>query len=331
MRRRRVDSHPHEFDGALRGALHMAVDSLEPGADGIDQIRAKIAARQAAHRGLGWLSTAARGTGRSWWRALLPPRGWFPAVAGAVVERFRPDPNRAGWFGWLRPAAAVTTGLFVVTAAAAAVAALPSVIDSGNHPRGASTSVAPTKTHGTSVTGQRTYPGTTGGGTTPTGSGSRGSSGSTGPSTPSCTPTGSGTPSVPATGTPSPSGSTSQSGSPSPSNTTSDTTPSTPTVSATTPAQPTPTGQPTPGADPASPAPAIGSAPANAPGPADSPAATGKALLSPDAMTPTRLDGVSGMGESTVGASDGTPAPTASPTVGGTPPPTSSPPPPPPC
>lgn len=37
-----------DLDQALRSALHLAVDSVEPGTDGLDQIQAKIAARQAA-------------------------------------------------------------------------------------------------------------------------------------------------------------------------------------------------------------------------------------------------------------------------------------------
>src|SRR5258708_35627687 len=114
MSNRRVDPRQHEYDGALRTALHMAVDSLEPGAEGLDHIRAKIAAKQSARGKLGWWTAATPGENRSWWRALLPPRGWLPVVVGAVVERFRPDANRAGWVDWLRPAAAVTARLLLV-------------------------------------------------------------------------------------------------------------------------------------------------------------------------------------------------------------------------
>ena len=129
MNNPRVDPRQHEYHSALRSALHMAVDSLEPGAEGLDQIRAKIAAKQSVRRRFGWWPAAALADDRSWWRVLLPPRAWLSVVVGAVTERFRPDPNRAGWFGLLRPAAAVTTGLFVVTAASWAVAALPSAIN----------------------------------------------------------------------------------------------------------------------------------------------------------------------------------------------------------
>src|SRR5262249_48657042 len=58
---------------------------------------------------------------------------WVRYWSGAVVERFRPDLGRVGWLGWLRPAAAVATGLLVVTGASWAIAALPQVISaSGN-------------------------------------------------------------------------------------------------------------------------------------------------------------------------------------------------------
>src|SRR5579859_8095383 len=97
-----MDPHQPELDRALRSALHLAVDAIEPGEDGLDQIRAKITARQSARRRASWRTRLAPGGDQPWWRALLPPRGWLPAVTGAVVERFRPDPNRAGWFGWLR-------------------------------------------------------------------------------------------------------------------------------------------------------------------------------------------------------------------------------------
>src|SRR5215469_8498597 len=112
MSHRRVDPRQHEYNRALRTALHRAADSVEPSAGGLDQIRAKIAAKEAVRRKLGWWSVAASRSGKSWWHVLIPPRGWFPAMVDTAAERFRPDPNRTGWFGWLRPAAAVVTGLF---------------------------------------------------------------------------------------------------------------------------------------------------------------------------------------------------------------------------
>src|SRR5215472_832200 len=241
MRYRRVDPYPHEYDGALRTALHMAADPVEPGAEGLDQIRAKIAAKQSARRKLGWWTAAAQG-GSPWWHALLPPRGWFPAAVGAVVERFRPDPLRAGLFGWLRPAAAVITGLFVATAASWAVAALPSAL-SGSRPPGHQTSPSYTHTPGHSASGRQGYTNTTGGGTTPSGQGSSG--GTTGATTPSCSPTPTGSPTTSPSGSPSPTTTPSSSGSPTPTTTPSGTPPPTAFSTTTTPTQNTPTSSPT--------------------------------------------------------------------------------------
>ena len=41
------------------------------------------------------------------------------------MDRFRPDQGLSGWVAWLRPAAAVATGLLVVVGASLAIAALP--------------------------------------------------------------------------------------------------------------------------------------------------------------------------------------------------------------
>src|SRR6266699_3347996 len=55
---------------------------------------------------LGVLSTVAR---------YLEPAGIRVRYAyGAVAERFRPGRRGAGWIGWMRPAAALATGLLVV-------------------------------------------------------------------------------------------------------------------------------------------------------------------------------------------------------------------------
>jgi hypothetical protein len=337
MRNRHVDPHQHDYDGVLRRALHTAADSLEPGADGLDQIRAKIAAKESARRKLGWWAAATQREDGAWWRALIPPPGWLPAAVGAVAERFRPDPLRAGWFGWLRPAAAVFTGLFVATAASWAVAALPSALNPSPPPGHHHTSPSGKSKH--SATGSHGY--TTTGGTAPSSQGSQGG-GSTGP-TPTCSPTPSTSPSTSPSGSPSPSGT--PTGSPSPT-TTPSTTPPSPTS---TPTPNTPTSSPTVGGGSAAPAPAADRAPAggwtpagdwapvNRPAPANSPDATGKALFSPDAIAATQLarnSAAGGLTEPGPGAdmvaNDGPVLPTASPTVSGpgTPIPTSTPPPP---
>jgi hypothetical protein len=285
IRRRQSASYSAGHDRALRSALIAAAESVEPADDGLAKIRSKIVASQA--RRAQW-RFGVRVAGQSWWRSLLPPRGWLPAVAAAVADRFRPDPNRAGWFGWMRPAAAVGTGLFVVTAASWAVASLPAAIS----PSGSTAPIKPpgaTKTH-------HPHPRHSGSqGFTTSGSGSAGPSGQTGGGKPggggggapptatsSCSPTGS--PSTTPSGTPSVSGTPTDTGSPTP--TDSSTPTGTPTsADSTSPASPGSTGSPTPGAapssgsgtDPASP-PTPGSA-AMAPASAASPQATGKALI----------------------------------------------------
>src|SRR5258707_7949093 len=135
MSHRRPDpSHPG-LEQALRHALRVAADSVEPGADGLDRIHGKIAARpRVVHSGwqttylaglLGVLSTVGRFAD--------PAVIWLRYWTGAVAERFRPDLGRVGWLGWLRPAAAIATGLLVVAGASWAIAALPQAIaPSGN-------------------------------------------------------------------------------------------------------------------------------------------------------------------------------------------------------
>lgn len=291
--RRRADPLPHEFDTVLRGALSQAAESVEPGQDGLDKITAKIAAKQVAHRRISWRTAAAPGTGRPWWRVLFPPRGWLPAMVDAVAERFGRDLSRPGWFGWLRPLAAAITGLFVVSAASLAVAALPSVISPSGHTK-VNASATPKTRHRTSRTNRPSYTGPSTGGQSSSQHGSTpGPNG--GPSaTPSCTS--------------SPSSSPSTSPSVSPTGTPSSSATGTPTGTASPPptaGQSTPPGSPTAGASPA---------------PAVTPQATGKALLSPGAFATTHPDTASGATPADPPFPTSTPQPTTSPTTTPAPP-----------
>src|SRR5579863_8602578 len=204
---------PAGQDTALRAALFAAAESVEPADDGLARIRAKISESQTgpARRRFG-----RRVAGEPWWRSLLPPRGWLPAVAATVAERFRPDPNRAGWFGWLRPVAAVGTGLFVVTAAAVAVAALPAALGPSSA-TGRSVRPVHTKTHNPKHHRSPAFTSSGSGSTGPSGQSGGSPTGSPQPTgTPTCSPSGS--PSTSPSGSPSPSGSSSG-GSPTPTDT----------------------------------------------------------------------------------------------------------------
>jgi hypothetical protein len=326
---RRPDPIQPELNVALRAALRLAADSVEPTDDGLDKIQTKIVARKAA-RASRWRARPARvgGADESWWRSLRPAldwlliRGWLAGALAAVVERFRPDPGRIGWLGWLRPVAAAGTGLFVIAGASWAVAALPGAIT----PHSSTTSVhatgspTPGRRHSTSTPPYTGVPGGYPGGA-PIGPGGAGS--------PSCSPSGSPSASGSPSGSPTDSGSPTSSGSPSPSGT------------------PTDSGTPTPSSSDESTTPAPGSSTSQAPlgspsssPPADqiqlrpqasqSPAATGKDLLSAgthvDAYSAALLPGNALIGPSpfpTSASASASPLPTATPTV--TPVPTSTP------
>ncbi len=242
-----------DFDRVIRDALMAAVDSVEPGGDGLERIRAKIVVRQAV-RASRWRIPHSRGAAR--WRPFQLSGAWLTAMSEAVVERFKPDPNRAGWFGWLRPAAAIATGVFVVTAASWAVAALPAAIAPVNNSRHFSPGPAPS-----SLPGKSSRPGysSSSGGVGGSGPGAQG--GSSGAGTPSCSPPASTSPS--ATTTPSITPTIT------PSSTSPGTSPSTgtPTSPDTTAPETTPSDSISAGQNPPTPTTSV------------SPAATGKALL----------------------------------------------------
>jgi hypothetical protein len=131
MSHRRPDPRHAGLEQALRHALRLAVDSIEPGSDGLDRIRAKIAARPRV--GTGWQNTyrvGLRAVLSILWRFGEPAVIWLRYWTGAIAERFRPDLGRVGWLGWLRPVAAVATVLLVATGASWAATALPSMISS---------------------------------------------------------------------------------------------------------------------------------------------------------------------------------------------------------
>ncbi len=246
MSARNPDDH---LSQVLRDSLHLAVDAVEPGADGLDRIRAKIADRHAVPRRRSWM-----------------PRHWMPAATAAVAERFKPDLGRPGFLSWTRPAAAALTGLFVVTAASWAVAALPSAITHVTDSRDVHTSPSPHPSHSRHQSGT-VPPYTSGAGGI--GGGSSGGGHGTVPTasvSPSCST--SPTPTTTPTITPTYSQSSS------------------PTVT------PTDTDTSTPPADTppvSSPSPASSSTSSPTPAASQSPEATGKNLLTPDAHAAVQL------------------------------------------
>ncbi len=166
------ERQPRELEDVLRRALRMAADSVEPGADGLDRIRSRISAQRQMPSGWNMVELAGRaGRSSSVLRNLLPVSIAARAAVYAVVQRFRPESDGSIWHRWLRPAAALATGVLVVLAGSWALTVLPQVIvssgsnglprGSGGHVPGASGSgpAAPrTGSPGPGYSGSATYP-----------------------------------------------------------------------------------------------------------------------------------------------------------------------------
>ncbi len=145
----------HDYDDVLRRVLHAAADLVEPSADGLERIRARLTRPQPAViawllAGYSDLVTPARGWAQSAVNRAQPVLNWLRpflgrlqpfldrlrVALGSVIERFRParpdaaHPRRR--YAWLRPAAAMGTAVFVVAMGAFALTALPQVISSSN-------------------------------------------------------------------------------------------------------------------------------------------------------------------------------------------------------
>src|SRR5260221_12044760 len=117
---------PGDMEDVLRRALRTATQSVEPGADGLARIRSRISARRPAPSGWTMAELAGRaGPSSSVLRNLLRVSTAPRLPVSAVVQRFRPRSDGIGWNRWLRPAAAVVTGVFVVLAGSWALTALP--------------------------------------------------------------------------------------------------------------------------------------------------------------------------------------------------------------
>jgi hypothetical protein len=121
-----------DYDDVLRRALHVAAESIEPSADGLERIRARLGTPPALSfaSALAWYSEMA--TRLVAWAAPII-RAALEAF-WSIIDRFRPaaaEPGRGGpHFGWLRPMAAMGTAIFVVAAGAFAIMTLPQAISS---------------------------------------------------------------------------------------------------------------------------------------------------------------------------------------------------------
>jgi hypothetical protein len=131
------DSWPwqRDLEDVLRRELRRVAASVRPGADGLDRIRSQIREQRPAP--FGWTMAESAGSavrGRLSKRNLLPLHRAVQAFLYIGVHRFGPSDQRT-WHRWLRPMAALATGIFVIVAGSWAVTALPQIIaSSGSSP-----------------------------------------------------------------------------------------------------------------------------------------------------------------------------------------------------
>jgi len=223
---RRQEPWPPDLEDVLRRALRTLADSVVPGAEGLDRIRAQIRAQRRGPPIWATAELASPGMRRRSAPHQLQLAGSAArAFWHAIIRRFRLGAEPVSWHSWLRPAAALATVIFVVSAGSLAIAALPRVISpSGSgSPTGSGpgqfpvvASSGPTARHGSSQ-----YPDAwPGHGSPGAGPGRHSPAPSTGPRSAGTAPSASGAPSPipspPASGTPTSSPSPSAS-SPSPS------------------------------------------------------------------------------------------------------------------
>lgn len=110
-------------EAALRRALHAAAEQVEPGGDGLDQIRQRVRHRRPMPMAIAWVDIALTRLSLG-----VPDGCWvvwdrIALEARAVARHFWPEqarsarPGRA-WLGWARPLAAMSTVVFIVAAVA---------------------------------------------------------------------------------------------------------------------------------------------------------------------------------------------------------------------
>lgn len=226
-----------DYEAILRRCLHAEAESVEPGGDGLQRIRARLKKPQPFL--VAWL-LADSDVARPVFNGLEAAGDWCLQALRSVTDRFRPAVTVYGrGLGWLRPAAAMTTAIFVVAAGVFAAMELPQAISQtgslqlpflqGSRPGGGS-GRPHENGHGTLMPGAVAPGGGPGGGSRPAGS------------SPSCSPSGTGKHGQPPAPSSSPSSTPSSTPSSSPSPSSTPTPTSTPTPSPT----PTPSDSATP-------------------------------------------------------------------------------------
>lgn len=158
-----------DHEAHLRAALHAAVDSLEPHADGLQRIRARL--RPPRPVALAWAQAASAGL-------VMRTPAWLYDVVYQVADWFRlaierfapaqaPGRHRSRAQGLLRPLAAMAVVMFIVAvgtyvAIDGSTAIFPSSSNSvpgapggGSHPGGPAPSASHTSTKSTLGTGSR--------------------------------------------------------------------------------------------------------------------------------------------------------------------------------
>jgi hypothetical protein len=123
-----------DLEDVLRRELRMVAESVEPGADGLDRIRSRISRHRLSTPG--WIMTATEGpvaAGRYSAQHRLPVGRAAQALFSSAVHRFGPSDRGAALLRWMRPMAAVATGVFIVLAGSWAVTGLPQIIASSSN------------------------------------------------------------------------------------------------------------------------------------------------------------------------------------------------------
>lgn len=201
-----------EREEALRRALFSAAQSIEPAADGLDRIRARLGTPRSAP--LAWIEGAWSGLLRRSPAFVQDFGRWLARWAAVVWERFGPtisgSHRRSGPLSWLRPAVAMTVAIFVVAAGAYVAFNTSDFINStaGLNSQNSGTGPGSKTGPGSGLSKTASPFGSSG---VPTGTPAASSS-------PTCSPKPSGTlKAPPRSGSPAPSGTSTGTGSPSPS------------------------------------------------------------------------------------------------------------------